>query len=53
MIYNFDVPSCDLADYGDHTGMSKLITEVGLPIHDSEYWYSNESVDVPDMVRLA
>lgn len=53
MINNFDCPAADLYDFGDHTGLTALIQEVGLMIQDQEYWSSNESVDIPKMQRLA
>ena len=54
MIENlYDVPSVDLADFGDHTGITKLIDESGLSIEDQEYWNSFEPLEVPAMTRLA
>ena len=53
MTNNFDCPAADLCDFGDHTGLTALIQEVGLMIQDHEYWSTNESVEIPLMQRLA
>ena len=49
----FDSPASDLYDFGDHTGLTALIQEVGLMIQDHEYWNSNEPTEVPAMKRIA
>ena len=53
MTNNFDSPAADLCDFGDHTGLTALINEVGLMIQDHEYWHTNEELDIPVMKRLA
>ena len=49
----FDTCPCDMADFGDYSGISSLIEEVGLPIAEAEYHFSYEQFSVPEMSHIA